>query len=97
MLVSKSCSSGWQHLQTITGARDIASDLFIPLLLLASVGYLHGFAAYPGPFCFMLFLSPCNETFESICLLCQTLNAEMVNDDLPCYQLCWIYPMLYAS
>lgn len=37
MLVSKSCSSGWQHLQTITGARGIASDLAVPLLLLASM------------------------------------------------------------
>lgn len=95
VLVSKSCSSGWQHLQTITGARGIASDLVIPLLLLASVATCMVLLLTWDPF--MLFLSPCNATFESICFVCQTLNAEMVNDDFPCYQLCWIYPMPYAS
>lgn len=38
VLVSKSCSSGWHHLQTVKGARDFASDLFIPVLLFGTMG-----------------------------------------------------------
>lgn len=37
VLVSNSCSSGWQHLRTVKGARDIASGLFVPVWLFGSM------------------------------------------------------------
>lgn len=47
VLVLKSCSTGWQHLQAVTGARNIAAadDLLI-LLLFASLGCLRGFCNF---------------------------------------------------
>lgn len=96
VLVLKSCSTGWQHLQAVTGARNIAADddLLI-LLLFAPLGWLCGFCNFNETTHFMLFLSLYSEAFESICFfLCPTLNAETVKDDFPCSELCWKYPML---
>lgn len=93
MLVSNYRSSGWQHLWTVQGVRDSASGLFIPVLLFDSMVVVLQLALACLVLCY--FLSPCNECFESICLLppSLTLNAEIVKDDLACYQLCSVCSM----
>lgn len=67
VLVSNSCSSGWQHLRTVKGARDIASGLFVPVWLFGSMVLVLQLAWDCLILCY--FLSPCNEHFESPRLL----------------------------
>lgn len=65
VLVSNSRSSGWQHLGTVNGVTDIASGLFIPVLLFGSTVVVLQLAWACLILCY--FLSPCNECFESMC------------------------------